>query len=158
MGPSNSPKTAKDYEENERTSLLLAVSSLQNEDWQQAQRCWGEWLGCCDEREKQSLIQWVNSLKSIEKQKWSSFKKISRISQEDIQKIGQYSFLLWFRMEVLIQHCNLSALEDVVNTWNEDRESLSAAYTRRSRKLQMSVTHAEGTAGSTASPARAVLS
>lgn len=158
MGTSTSPKTAKDYEVNERTSLLLALSSLQNEDWQQAERCWGEWLGCCDEREKQSLIQWVNSLESIENQKWSSFKKISTVSQEEIQKIGQYSFLLWLRMEVLIQHCNLPALEDVVNTWNEDTESLSAAYTRPSRKLQMSVNHAGGTAGSTASPARAVLS
>lgn len=40
---SASPKTAKDYEENETTSLLLAMSSLQNEDWRQAQRCWCGW-------------------------------------------------------------------------------------------------------------------
>lgn len=39
MGTSTSPKAAKDYGENETTSLLLAMSSLQNEDWRQAQRC-----------------------------------------------------------------------------------------------------------------------
>lgn len=41
MGTSTSPKTGKDYEENERTPLLLAVTSLQNEDWRQADRYWG---------------------------------------------------------------------------------------------------------------------
>lgn len=39
MGTSTSPKTAKDYEENETTSLLLVMRSLQNEDWRQAKKC-----------------------------------------------------------------------------------------------------------------------
>lgn len=39
METSTTPKTAKDYGENERTALLLAVSSLQNEGWRQAERC-----------------------------------------------------------------------------------------------------------------------
>lgn len=37
MGTSTSPKTTKDFEENE-TSLLLPMSSLKSEDWRQAQR------------------------------------------------------------------------------------------------------------------------
>lgn len=39
METSTTPKTAKDYGENERTALLLAASSLQNEGWRQAERC-----------------------------------------------------------------------------------------------------------------------